>query len=200
MPFGVDPKMLIGAILKGTETMIENDGSTTNEVAFWNTFFKIMGEDKKYIIPLLDKFYFGDFKRLKEYTRLSQAVNAVKAASKDGKKIVLATNPVFPMSAQLERISWIGLSENNFDLITSYENSHFCKPNPNYYLEICDKIGVLPQNCLMIGNDERDDMKGAMDAGMNGFLVTDCVISSKEFEWAGSSGTFEDMINMLKNL
>ena len=32
---------------------------------------------------------------------------------------------------------------------------HYCKPNPNYYLEISEKIGVDPRDCLMIGDDPR---------------------------------------------
>ena len=201
-PYGVDPKTLIGAILKGTEFMIKNDGNNSNETVFWKPFFEIMGEDKKYLIPLLDKFYFSDFKLLKEHTWENRlAIEAVKVAAKNGQKVVLATNPVFPMSAQLERISWLGLSQEDFELITSYENSCFCKPNPKYYLEICDKIRVLPENCLMIGNDERDDMQAAMAAGLDGFLVTDCVIKSDSFEWdAAKSGSFQNMLNMLKKM
>ena len=180
--------------------MIRNNGENTNDVVFWKTFFEIMGDDKKYLMPILDEFYFGNFKRLQEYTGKSRAIQAIETAAKGGKKVVLATNPVFPMSAQLERMSWLGLSEDKFDLVTSYENSHFCKPNPKYYLEICQKIGVSPQNCLMIGNDESDDMKGSMAAGIEGFLLLDHVIKAKDFEWTGLSGSFDDMLNMLERI
>jgi FMN phosphatase YigB (HAD superfamily) len=104
------------------------------------------------------------------------------------------------MAAQLERISWIGLEESDFDLITSYDNSKFSKPNPDYYRDICEKIGVAPENCLMIGNDERDDMKAATEAGMKCFLVTDCRIMSDHFVWTGERGSFEQALHMLERL
>ena len=128
------------------------------------------------------------------------AKDMIFAARANNRKVVLATNPVFPMAAQLERISWIGLEKSDFDLITSYENSNFCKPNPKYYLDICDKIGVAPENCLMIGNDESDDMKGASMAGMECFLVTDNRIISDSFIWTGERGSFEQALRMVEKI
>ena len=82
----------------------------------------------------------------------------------------------------------------------SFDNSKFCKPSPEYYIEICKKIGIDPQNCLMIGNDERDDMKAASDAGMSCFLVTDCRIMAKNFVWTGERGSFEQMLHILERI
>ena len=150
------------------------------------------------MIAISDEFYVTEFKKLRESSNVNpNAQKAVELAHKDGKKVVLATNPVFPMAAQLERLSWAGLSESDFDLITSYENSHFCKPNPKYYFEVCKKIGVNPQNALMIGNDEREDMKAATEAGLMGFLATDCRIMAKDFLWTGRRGTFEQSLKIL---
>ena len=38
--YGMEPKTLIGTIWKGVEAMVLNDGSTTNEDAFWKCFPK----------------------------------------------------------------------------------------------------------------------------------------------------------------
>lgn len=198
-PHGIAPNKMIDAALGATESMVHNDGTKYNKVAFWESFFEFIGERREDLIGITDEFYHSDFKHIKDYVGVnSRACDAVDAAHKSGRKVVLATNPVFPMSAQLERISWIGLSENDFDLITSYDNSKYCKPSPEYYLEICEKIDVAPNNCLMIGNDEREDMKAASDAGMNCFLVTDCRIMSKKFVWTGARGSFEQMVRMLE--
>ena len=35
-PAGYDPKQLIDTIWRGTAAMVKNDGSKTNEEAFWN--------------------------------------------------------------------------------------------------------------------------------------------------------------------
>jgi HAD superfamily hydrolase (TIGR01549 family) len=181
--------------------MIRNDGSRFNKEAFWENFFKMIGEERTELISITDEFYLGQFKEVRNHVGTNpHARNIVEAARGNGRKVVLATNPVFPMAAQLERISWIGLAESDFDLITSYDNSKFSKPNPDYYRDICEKIGVAPENCLMIGNDERDDMKAATEAGMKCFLVTDCRIMSDHFVWTGERGSFEQALHMLERL
>ena len=198
---GIDPQKLIDGTLAGTEAMIRNDGRKTNREVFWNTYFDFMGERRDDLEGLLDKFYFDGFKALREYTlENASAVKIVEAARGEGRKVALATNPVFPMQAQIERISWLGLSGKDFDHITAYENSSYCKPNPEYYREICRIIGVLPEECLMIGNDESDDMKGASMAGMECFLVTDHRIMADNFMWTGQRGSFEQALRMIERM
>ena len=195
---GYDPKLFIDATLYATGVVIANDGAKTNKEVFWEKFFNYFNASDDKMIAISDEFYVTEFKKLRESSNVNpNAQKAVELAHKDGKKVVLATNPVFPMAAQLERLSWAGLSESDFDLVTSYENSHFCKPNPKYYFEVCRKIGVNPQNAIMIGNDEREDMKAATEAGLMGFLATDCRIMAKDFLWTGRRGTFEQSLKIL---
>lgn len=93
-----------------------------------------------------------------------------------GLKAALATNPIFPAIATRERIRWAGLTESDFELITTYENIGVCKPNPDYFKEVAERIGVAPEECLMVGNDVGDDMP-AEKLGMRVFLLTDCLIN-----------------------
>ena len=85
-------------------------------------------------------------------------------------------------------------------MVTSYESDKYCKPNTKYYEDICNRIDVQPGECLMIGNDELEDMYAASNAGMDCYLVTDCVIPSSEHPWEGPKGTFSEMVEMLKSL
>lgn len=196
---GYDPKAFIDATMYGTGVVLANDGLRSNKAVFWDKFFNYYGEYDEKIIEISDEFYVTEFKKLRQFSNENPlALKAVELAHKDGKKVVLATNPVFPMTAQLERMSWSGLSESDFDLITSYENSSFCKPNPNYFIEICRKIDVNPKNAIIIGNDEREDMKCGSEAGLMGFLATDCRIMAKDFLWTGQRGTFEQSLHILK--
>ena len=196
---GYDSKAFLDALFFATGIMIANDGLRTNKTLFWDNFFKYYGKYDEKIIEISDEFYLTDFKKLKSASGPNpNAIKAVELAHKDGKKVVLATNPVFPMTAQLERLSWAGLSESDFDLITSYENSSFCKPNPKYFFEICKKIDVNPKNAIIIGNDEREDMKCGSEAGLMCFLATDCRIMAKDYYWKGQRGTFEQSLRILK--
>ncbi|MBE6592857.1 MAG: HAD family hydrolase [Ruminococcaceae bacterium] len=200
-PHGIAPDKMVEATMSATEYMIRNDGSKYNKEVFWENFFRLVGEERDDLVDITDEFYLGKFKEVKDHVGTNPlARDIVRAAGQKGRKVVLATNPVFPMAAQLERISWIGLEESDFEFITSYDNSKYCKPNPDYYREICEKVGVAPEECLMIGNDERDDMKAASEAGMRCFLITDCRIMSDHFVWTGERGSFEQALHMLERL
>lgn len=59
----------------------------------------------------------------------------------------------------------------NVLLITTYENMHSCKPSPRYYLEIAEKIGRKPNECIMVGNDADADIVPAMKAGLRTFYL-----------------------------
>ena len=43
-PHGYDPQKLVDSIWEGTAAMVKNDGSVTNEVAFWNSFRRRFGD------------------------------------------------------------------------------------------------------------------------------------------------------------
>lgn len=108
---------------------------------------------------VFNEFYSSEsFDALKELVKVNLEVfELLKKAKQSGLITVLATNPVFPKVAVVKRLEWINLKEEDFDLITHMENSHFCKPDSRYYLQICSKIRVRPEDCMMIGNDEHLD-------------------------------------------
>ena len=101
---------------------------------------------------------------------------AVHSVKEMGLRVALATNPIFPAFATESRIRWAGLEPEDFELYTTYENIGFCKPNPDYYLEIAKRLGVRPEQCLMVGNDVTEDMV-AKTIGI--FLLTDCLINKE---------------------
>jgi putative hydrolase of the HAD superfamily len=45
------------------------------------------------------------------------------------------------------------------------------KPDPVIFRYACDKLGVRPENCLYLGDNEHDDFHGAMKAGLRARLV-----------------------------
>ena len=201
----ITPEKTVEAIWYGTKCMVKNDGSKPNVEVFWENFSdftSIVGDNLEMIRNMCDGFYTKEFHRAKDACGENPlAKKAVELANCAGKrKVVLASNPVFPRVGHLSRISWVGLSESDFELVTAYENQRFCKPNPEYYLEICRTIGVSPSECLMVGNDEREDAKASSEAGMDCFLVTDCLIPCPDFHWEGKRGSFAQMVEYLESI
>ncbi|MBQ8474907.1 MAG: HAD family hydrolase [Clostridia bacterium] len=200
-PFGYSPKELTDAVWAGTAAMVKNDGKMKNEAVFWNVMEEMLGCDVTEIKATCDAFYEGTFMQAKEIVGENPlAKDTVKLAKKVAGKVVLATNPLFPMVAQKARMSWVGLSADDFDIVTSYETDSFSKPNYKYYLDICERLDVSPSECLMIGNDEKEDCFAATLAGMDAYLVEDNIIECEEHPWAGLRGSFEMLYNYLEIL
>ena len=176
-PFGYEPSAVASALWKGTGDMMKNDGSARNDVVFWNSFSEILGQDVRKEEKRLDEFYENEFQLVKNvcgYTPRSKEL--VDSLKKRGITVVLATSPLFPRIATDSRIRWAGLEPTDFDYVTTYENSYYCKPNPTYYTDLCEKMGLYPQEVLMVGNDVGDDMV-AESVGMKVFLLTDHLIN-----------------------
>ena len=176
-PHGYEPKQLVDGIWAGTAAMVRNDGSRTNEKAFWDKFSGIFGEAVLEDLPLFEEFYEKDFQAAKDFCGFNpDAAATVRAVKELGLHAVLATNPIFPAVATRSRIRWAGLQPEDFELYTTYENIGLCKPNPDYYREIMKRLGVRPEECLMVGNDAPEDMAAA-ETGMRVFLLTDCLLN-----------------------
>ncbi|MBQ8145737.1 MAG: HAD family hydrolase [Clostridia bacterium] len=196
---GYEPQKFMESMWLGIKAMLLNDGTKSNEDAFWEVFSKIYGEEKiKNDFKLFERFYEEKFINTKTecgYTDKSkQLIDYLKSK---GIKTALATNPMFPTVATEARMSWVNLSPADFELFTTYEMIGYSKPNPKYYLEIASRMDIDPKECLMVGNDVSDDMSASL-AGMDVFLLTDCLINTKNLDIEPyPQGSFEELYDYI---
>ena len=200
-PHGYEPEQLIQCIWKGTGAMVKNDGSVTNEDAFWNCFNQIMGRNARQDEPIFRSFYENEFNKAQAACGFNpKAAEAVKAIKAKGFRVALATNPIFPAIATESRTRWAGLDVADFEHFTAYENSRHCKPNPAYYQDVCDALGVDPRECVMVGNDAAEDT-AAEKLGIRVFLLTDCLINKDGRDISGyPQGSFDDLMAFIDTL
>ncbi len=198
-PLGYEAEKLIASVWKGTAAMVRNDGSRTNEAAFWESFAEDFGEKGLADKPVFDEFYATDFNKAAAVCgRDPLAAETVARLKAAGRRVILASNPIFPRVAQESRMRWAGLDPADFDYITSYENSSYCKPNPAYFREIAEKLGLDPARCLMVGNDTGEDTPAAA-CGMRLFLLTPCMIDrAGTGPDAWPHGEFAELLGMLE--
>ena len=201
LPYGYDSMQLVDSIWKGTAAMVKNDGRRSNEDIFWTKFSELDGERALADKPIFEDFYNNEFMNAKTLCGYNlAAAEAVRNIKEKGLRVALATNPVFPAAATEMRIRWAGFEPTDFELYTSYENTCFCKPNPNYYRDVAHRLGVRTEECLMVGNDVADDMI-AESVGMKVFLLTDCLINreGKNIN-AYPNGNFLNLIDFIADL
>ncbi len=191
----IEKEEFIRHLFLATNVMIQNDEpDKKNRTVFYEEFCRRIGKPYELIDPIVEDFYRRDFPGLScwgeehPYSR-----RLIESARNKDLILVLATNPLFPPAAIRERMSWGGLSEEDFHLVTTMNNMHFCKPKPQYFLEVADKIGCSPEQCLMAGNDTLEDLS-ASEAGMATFLVNEMILHR-----AGNEPVY-DYIGSLKEL
>lgn len=201
LPYGYDPDKLVKGIWSGTAAMVKNDGSCFNEEAFWNVFAGVLGEEIRQRIPEFDDFYRTDFQKVQSVCGYDpRAREVITLVTQLGLTPVLATNPLFPAVATHSRIRWAGLVPEDFRYITTYENSTYCKPNPLYYQQILDKLGLKAEECAMVGNDANEDL-AAGTLGMPVFILTDNLINKTGVDLSQHPhGGYPELMDFIRSL
>lgn len=180
--------------------MITNDGRALNRDVFFDVIAKESDANRDALIAHMDGFYTGEFLQLQAATRADKHVKQTIEVLKDkGYRRILATNPLFPPVATDTRLRWAGLEPEDFEYITYYDNSRWCKPNAGYFNEILDHTGLSAHECYIVGNDVRDDLS-AVALGFEAFLVLDHVIGDIEKGPPCQKGSYSDLLRFAENL
>ena len=201
---GLDARAAVKGVWAGTKAMVLNDGTMLNTQRFWDAFsgfMNIKGSELEAVESACDNFYTNEFNAVKSVVKPSKIPKRlVRAMAAKGYTLVLATNPLFPPCAVDSRLGWIGLNRADFQHITHYENSTFCKPNLAYYREVFEKIKKSPEQCIMVGNNPAEDMC-AGELGAETYLVTDYMENETGIDiTAFQHGTIEELETFLTSM
>jgi FMN phosphatase YigB (HAD superfamily) len=154
-----------------TALLAGDGGSMTNEAFFLATLRQRLGIDPGLFSERLARYCADGLVRLKPFIHpLSMAPQILDCCRERGFTVILATNPVFPRALVNARLAWGGIGEFPFDLVTSFENTRYCKPDPRYFTDLLEEFGLLPSEAIMVGNDTEHDL-AARDVGIATFLV-----------------------------
>ncbi len=197
----IDPPKMTKAIMAATEFMVSNlDPTMTNLETFASAFEPLVGRPWEDMWPQFISFYQKEFPKLRRFVASqSPAVEVVENLLNSGFNIVLATNPMFPECAIRERMAWCGVEKFPWQLVTTLEQMHFCKPNLDYYKEIVEITGINPKKAVMVGNDVKEDMV-AKELGMKTFLVEDFVMNGQgDFVKPDGRGKLSDVPEFVIN-
>lgn len=198
----LQPDKLVRDILHGTAMMVRDcDRGRTNRDVFWSYFQTQIDIAPDLLEPIFTEFYEREFTALKQVTLPNPLARPMmEGLLRKGFKVAIATNPIFPEQAIRERLRWLEIDDLPYTLVTTYESMHFCKPNPDYYTEVVELMGVAPWECLMIGNDVEEDLI-AGSLGIKTFLVDDWLLNAKNLPIdADYRGSFTDLAAYLQAL
>ncbi len=198
IPMGFDKDSFIKAIKAGMGAMIGNDGTRTNEEAFWEVFEGVLNVKREQLLDMFLEFYKNEFDEVKEIVpegiSRRELIDNLKSR---GYTLILATNPLFPIEAVATRLSWIQLSPEDFSLVTTFDNSRYCKPSIEYFQDILSKINKSPEECVMIGNNTLEDMICEKIGITAGLVVTNLENRSNYDISQFINGTLEEVVEAL---
>lgn len=171
----IDPQKFAKALMTGTKQMVENlrPDCTLKEV-FDASFFPELGIREQDFQPISERYYSQVFPTLKNLIQPRQeALELVETALSLSCRLAIATNPLFPLTANLQRLEWGGLSVDQypFEIVSSYENFHFAKPNPAFFAEVLARIGWPDGPVVVVGDDFNRDIIAAHQLGVLAYWV-----------------------------
>ena len=185
---------------KAVYAMTANDGRAANSEVFMAVIDQFSDIGSGRLLELMNGFYNNEYKKLRESALRKEHVPEIIGILKEkGYRLILSTNPLFPAVATNQRVEWAGLSPEDFEYISVYDNSSYCKPHPGYYMEILDKTGLNADECYMVGNDIKEDMS-AVELGFTGFLLTDHLIGDLERAPKCQHGDYSALLDFARSL
>lgn len=171
----IPPQQFISELLSATGKMAANrQPGQTLEEAFDGAFYPAIGQTKEDLGERIEHFYKNIFPGFEYLTQpRPEAAALVRKVMEKGADVVIATNPLFPRMATQHRLNWAGLPVERFPfkIVTSYEDFHFAKPNPAYYMEILARLGYPGRPAVMVGNSWEDDIRPAELVGLPTFWL-----------------------------
>ncbi|MHA2278756.1 MAG: HAD family hydrolase [Candidatus Kariarchaeaceae archaeon] len=151
-----DPETFLSYFMPSVEALMSHDDNENLVIeSFLDKFSELSGMKRDDVWNNLHGFYSSDFGYLRDHvnpTPISRSL--IDKIQSMGKKIVLATNPVFPEIATRQRVEWAGLNyDEDFLYVPHVNNSRTVKPNPKYYQNLIEMVNIPPEKILMVGND-----------------------------------------------
>jgi len=195
---GFDP--LQRAMRAGIHLLLETEGVTrSNEERLFAFLAGRLQLSESLLRSRFEDFLAADLEPLAvEVNPIPEVTALLEVCRQSGVPLALATNPVFPRALIEARCRWVGLDVNNFVLLTSFENSHYCKPQAGYFREVADRLAVDPKTCLMVGNDTSHDL-AATQVGMTTWLVDPYLMEREGPTWRPDHrGTHQQLHEFLR--
>lgn len=197
----VPPERFGPAFMEGVMAMLEGSSpDRVNGQRFYDRFCERVGVDQAWAQEQADRFYQEAYPALRAMVQpIPAAPRLVDQARKQGWMVVVATQPLFPLTAIVQRMRWGGLDPDAFDYITHMDAFHACKPNPVFFQELCQVIGVPPTRCVMVGNDVHDDMPAA-SLGIATFLAKEFILRADHpAPPPRAEGSLEDLLHLIES-
>jgi FMN phosphatase YigB (HAD superfamily) len=192
----------VEAIFSAINSLINRDsGQSSNKIYFFQHIADCLSLNTDLIADSFADFFSAGLPILDPLMQpLSLARALIEQSLERDLTVVIATNPVFPRTVVESRLTRAGLADFDFELITCYENCRRCKPHPDYFSDILDRLKLPAKSCLMVGNDSEHDL-AAQKVGIPTFLVDTWLIDRCDGDFATDlRGDHSALLNFIRTI
>ncbi len=185
---------LSGTFLRAIRALAgRRDMQQTNTDLLLSILCQEMGVPASDIHAALEDFHHKRYPSLNTYARPVPGAAALVEALRDQQyAVAIVTNPIYPAEAIRQRLAWANLPH-TFDayaLVTNADIMRFTKADPAFYVEVVARIGVEPDEAIMIGDSFKNDIQPARQVGLHTYqVVAEPPAKSK----SDAAGTLQDL-------
>ncbi|MCY0879465.1 MAG: HAD family hydrolase [Firmicutes bacterium] len=173
---------LAAALEEATQVLMAKPGGGERlDELFYREMRLRLQVEREGLEPLFREFFESEFHRLQALSRpIYGALGMLAQLKRAGYRLALLTSALFPAYAIDQRLAWAGLEGVAWDWRTAFETVHATKPQPDFYREAAEALGIEPNSWLMVGNDLEEDIVPAYRAGMHVYWVHDRAVLPEE--------------------
>jgi putative hydrolase of the HAD superfamily len=140
------------------------DLSTARHREVWTELYTTAGCER--LAPGLSEQLYALTVDAASWEAFPDTVPTLEALRERGLRVGIVSDTGFDLRPAMDLL---GLSRFVDTMVMSYEHGA-CKPATTVFLTACDRLGVKPDRCLMVGDNPLTD-SGAVTAGMCVFLL-----------------------------
>lgn len=153
--------------------------------------------DRADVLEGINTFYQQAYPQLRTcVSPIAGAVELITFLRDNSYAVVITTNPIYSESGVRQRLQWAGLPDEGYAFITHADNMHFAKSDPAYYAEIIARIGIEPDEAVIIGDGLDNDIRAAQVIGMHTYYVGESIHHPD----IDHSGTLQDFYHAVQDM
>ncbi len=176
----ISPEKTIDYIYQSYLYMVAVIDQRSNKEKFYAKMAELSGIEAKVLMAKENAYYENEYDKLQSITTKNETmVQALRRLQEKKYPIIIASQPVFPALATHKRLAWLGFDAAEFLKVTTFETERACKPSLAYYQNLLNEFNLQPADCVMVGNDRKEDMV-ATQLGMAGILIVDDILDSED--------------------
>ena len=155
----VDPAQFVDALMSAAAPLLTRPHrDETNREVLWAALAETLEVPLAKLTRGRDAFPHARLPLILPGGQAQEGAHAVIAAARRrGLSLAVATMPIYPLPVIRERLRRGGFEDIPWDFIAN-EEMHAVKPHREFFHEVAERLGVSPDECLMVGNDYFQDI------------------------------------------